>query len=132
MQVRVGVERVRCGEGEAAGDRDTQGGSAEADAGRDPCQDRPRGLRIDTDRIRQTLRVTREHVSRGPLMLSYLDRWEQIVDDNGIDAIRAIVAADDETAREMRNLSPLHVLLTENERMQVLDEFRAWWTTGSP
>lgn len=89
-------------------------------------------LRIDTDRIRQTLRVTRDHVSRDPLMRSYLDRWEQIVSDNDIDAVRAIVAADDETAREMRNLSPLHVLLTEPERMQVLDKLRAWWTTQGP
>ena len=89
-------------------------------------------LRIDTDRIRQTLRVTRDHVSRDPLMRSYLDQWEQIIGDNDIDAVRAIVAADDETAREMRNLSPLHVLLTEPERMQVLDKLRAWWTTQGP
>lgn len=84
-------------------------------------------LRIDTDRIREALKVTREHVS-GRYFTAMLDRWEQIVDDNDIDALRSIVAADDEATREMRNLSPLHVLLTEPERLQVLDELRAWWT----
>lgn len=33
--------------------------------------------------------------------------------------------ADDDTSREMRNLSPLSVLLTDHERDRVLDEFAA-------
>lgn len=84
-------------------------------------------LRIDTDRVRESLRVIRENVSRGPLMVSYLERWERIVDDNDIDAFRAVVARDDETGNDMRNLSPLGVLLTDDERLQVLGQLREQW-----
>lgn len=89
------------------------------------------GLRIDTDRVRESLRVIRKNVSRGPLMLSYLEWWEQMVDDNDIDAYRAVVAREDETGNDMRGLSPLHVLLTESERLQVIDELRRRWPLRS-
>ncbi|NKR90472.1 hypothetical protein GS894_24160 [Rhodococcus hoagii] len=85
------------------------------------------GLRIDTGRVRESLQVIRANVSRGPLMLSYLQWWEQIVESNDIDAFRAVVARDDETGNDMRSLSPLSVLLTESERLQVIDELREQW-----
>ncbi|MCJ0907472.1 hypothetical protein [Rhodococcus sp. ARC_M6] len=50
--------------------------------------------------------------------------WERIVDNNDIGGIRNIVESDDENAREMRNLSPLSILLSEDERLQVLDKLR--------
>ena len=81
-------------------------------------------LSLDTDPVRRSLRTVREHVSRSPYFTTLLDRWEQIVRDNDVEAFRLIVAADDETGNEMRNLSPLGVLLTEDERLQVLDELR--------
>lgn len=84
-------------------------------------------LRIDTDRIRESLRVIRAHVSRGPYLTEMLDRWQRIVDGNDIDAVRALVARDDETGNEMRTLSPLSVLLSAAERLRVLDALREHW-----
>ncbi|NKR53094.1 hypothetical protein GS481_02850 [Rhodococcus hoagii] len=81
-------------------------------------------LSVDTDKVRRSLDTIRRHVSRGPLMTSYLDRWEQIVRDNDIESFRSIVDSDDETGNELRNLSPLSVLLDEDERLQVLDDLR--------
>ena len=82
------------------------------------------GLRIDTDRVRDRLRATRDVVSRAPSLLEMLDRWERIVDGNDIAAARAVAVLDGETGNEMRNLSPLGVLLTEDERLRVLGELR--------
>lgn len=39
-----------------------------------------------------------------------------------------MVARDDETGNDMRNLSPLGVLLTEYERRQFLEAFGAQWS----
>lgn len=85
------------------------------------------GLRIDTDQVRERLRVTRAHVSRAPYLTDMLDRWEEIVEGNDIDAARAVAVLEGETGNEMRNLSPLGVLLSETERLQVLDELREQW-----
>lgn len=82
-------------------------------------------LSLDTDPVRRSLQTVRENVSRSPYFTEMLDRWDQIVRDNDVEALRRIVEADDETGNEMRNLSPLGVLLTEDERLQVLDELRA-------
>lgn len=46
---------------------------------------------------------------------------------NDIEAVRAVVVSDDEHAREMRNLSPLSILLSEDERFQVIDDLREGW-----
>ncbi|GAB2643565.1 hypothetical protein ABI214_12625 [Prescottella soli] len=85
-------------------------------------------LRIDTDRVRESLRVIRANVSRDPLMLSYLAWWGRIVDGNDIEELRAVVARDDETGNDMRNLSPLWVLFTEDERLQFLEKFWSQWS----
>ncbi len=53
----------------------------------------------------------------------YLDRWEKILRDNDIDGIRFIVENDDDTSRDMRNLSPLSALLSDDERHRVIVEF---------
>lgn len=66
----------------------------------------------------------RDHVSRSPYFTELLDRWEQIIRNNDVEGLRRIVESEDETGIEMRNLSPLHVLLTEGERMKVLDDLR--------
>jgi hypothetical protein len=44
--------------------------------------------------------------------------------------ILALVLSDDETGREMRNLSLLSVLLTGGERLQILDAVRDQFTAG--
>ncbi|BCN66516.1 hypothetical protein RE9431_49710 (plasmid) [Prescottella equi] len=85
-------------------------------------------LRIDTDRVRESLQTVRRNVSRDRLMLSYLVWWERIVDGNDIEELRAVVARDDETGNDMRNLSPLYVLFTEDERRQFLEAFWAQWS----
>ncbi|WP_194293864.1 hypothetical protein [Rhodococcus pyridinivorans] len=81
------------------------------------------GISVDTEPVRRNLRTIRRQVGRSPLMDRYLDRWDRIVRDNDIDGIRTIVESDDDTSREMRNLSPLSVLLSDDERQRVLNEF---------
>ncbi len=56
------------------------------------------------------------------------NRWECIADDNDIEAIRAVVISDDEHTRGMRDLSPSSILLSETERLQVLDALRNSWS----
>ncbi|AHD24183.1 hypothetical protein Y013_26155 (plasmid) [Rhodococcus pyridinivorans SB3094] len=80
-------------------------------------------LPVDTDRVRQSLDRIREQV-RGKSMLEHVGRWEQLLRTGDLDMIRRIVLSDDEVGREMRNLSPLTVLLTESERLDVLDTVR--------
>ncbi|WP_259444382.1 hypothetical protein [Rhodococcus sp. DMU2021] len=82
------------------------------------------GLSVDTEPVRRSLQTIRRQVNRSPLMERYLDRWDTIVRTNDIDDIRRIVETDDDTSREMRNLSPLSVLLSDDERRRVLTEFR--------
>ncbi|MCJ0907126.1 hypothetical protein [Rhodococcus sp. ARC_M6] len=77
-------------------------------------------LSIDTDKVRARLQTNREHV-HGKLLRNCLDRWERIIADNHIDTVRKISVSDTETDREMRNMSPLSVLLSESERLRVLD-----------
>ncbi|AYA28068.1 hypothetical protein C6369_025750 [Rhodococcus rhodochrous] len=81
------------------------------------------GLSVDTEPVRRSLQTIRRQVNRSPLMERYLDRWDMIVRTNDIDDIRRIVETDDDASREMRNLSPLSVLLSDDERRRVLTEF---------
>lgn len=81
------------------------------------------GLSIDTEPVRQSLDTIRRHVRVGPLMDQYLSRWDEIIRTDDIDSVRRMAETDDDASREMRNLSPLSVLLTEDERHRVLDEF---------
>ncbi|MFD6857073.1 hypothetical protein ACFWCF_06980 [Rhodococcus sp. NPDC060090] len=81
------------------------------------------GISVDTEPVRRNLETTRRQVGRSPLMDRYLDRWEKTLRDNDIDGIRVIVESDDDTSREMRNLSPLSVLLSDDERHRVIVEF---------
>lgn len=50
------------------------------------------------------------------------------VDGNDIEEMRAVVTRDGETGNDMRNLSPLGVLFTENERQQFLETYWAHWS----
>ncbi|MDV8004555.1 hypothetical protein [Rhodococcus sp. IEGM 1318] len=50
--------------------------------------------------------------------------------NNDIDAVREIEASDTENAREMRNLSPLPVLLSEPERLHVIADLRTCTSTN--
>ena len=77
-------------------------------------------LSINTDRVRARLQTDREHV-HGNMLHTCLNRWERIIADNDIEAVRAISVSDTEADREMRNMSPLSVLLDESERLQVLN-----------
>ncbi|RQM31920.1 hypothetical protein TN91_23450 [Rhodococcus ruber] len=89
------------------------------------------GISIDTEPVRRSLQTIRRQVGRSPLMDRYIDRWDRIVRDNDIDGIRKIVESDDDTSREMRNLSPLSVLLSEDERRRVLTEFGTRFKAGT-
>ncbi|UPK66487.1 hypothetical protein MYP14_25000 (plasmid) [Rhodococcus pyridinivorans] len=80
-------------------------------------------LPVDTDQVRQNLDRIREQV-RGKSLLEHVERWEHLLRTGDLDLIRQVVLSDDEVGREMRNLSPLTVLLTESERLEVLDNLR--------
>jgi hypothetical protein len=77
-------------------------------------------LSINTAEVRARLQTNREHV-HGDTLRKCLERWERIIAGNDIDTVRKISASDTETDREMRNMSPLSVLLSESERLRVLD-----------
>lgn len=80
-------------------------------------------LSLDTDQVHNSLHRLRQHVT-GASLTRCLDQWEHIVSSNDIDTVRKIADSDSETAREMRNLSPLSVLLSEPERLHVIDDLR--------
>nr|WP_254072954.1 hypothetical protein [Rhodococcus rhodochrous] len=80
-------------------------------------------LLVDTDQVRRNLDRIREQV-RGKSLLEHVERWDQLLRSGDLDLIRHVVLSDDEVGREMRNLSPLTVLLTESERLEVLDTVR--------
>ncbi|MCJ0906278.1 hypothetical protein [Rhodococcus sp. ARC_M6] len=84
-------------------------------------------LPVNTARVREKVQNIRRHVT-GKSLYRCLDEWERIVDDNDIEAVRAVVESDDEHDREMRNLSPLSILLNETERLQVLDILQSSWS----
>jgi hypothetical protein len=81
------------------------------------------GLSIDTEPVHRSLETIRHHVGRSPLMDHYLERWDEIIRTQDLEAVRRIVESDDDTSREMRNLSPLSVLLSPDDRSRVLVEF---------
>lgn len=80
-------------------------------------------LAVDTPAVRRSLDTIREQV-RGQFMLDHVELWDRLLHSGDIDIIRRIVLADDERGREMRNLSPLTVLLTESERLATLTAVR--------
>ncbi|WP_301851094.1 hypothetical protein [Rhodococcus pyridinivorans] len=80
------------------------------------------GLQICSEPVRQSLATIRLHVRAGPLMNRYLAEWDEIIRTGDLDSVRRIVTADDDHAREMRNLSPLSVLLDENDRIEIRNE----------
>ncbi|MFL1596223.1 hypothetical protein NQ854_25355 [Rhodococcus ruber] len=82
-----------------------------------------KGLSIDTESVRRSRAAIRRQVGNSPLMDRYLDRWDEIIRTYGLDNLRRIVEAADDTRREMRNLSPLSVLLSTDDCSRVLGEF---------
>lgn len=80
-------------------------------------------LQVNTEQVRKNLDRTREKV-RGPIMTKCLDRWDELLRIGDVDRIRRVILSDDELGLEMRNLSPLTVLLTESERLDVLRTVR--------
>ncbi|MGF0256068.1 hypothetical protein ACQR3V_18985 [Rhodococcus erythropolis] len=63
------------------------------------------------------MQTNRDYI-HGNTLHKCLDQWERIVADKDIGTVRI---SDTETDREMRNMSPLSVLLSESERLRVLD-----------
>ncbi|MBT2268261.1 hypothetical protein [Rhodococcus erythropolis] len=77
-------------------------------------------LSINTDKVRARLQTNREH-AHGDALRKCLEQRERMIAGNDIDTVRNISVSDTETDREMRNMSPLSVLLDECERRRVLD-----------
>lgn len=86
-------------------------------------------LDLDTDQVHHSLHRLRQRVT-GASLTRCLDQWVHIVRNNDIDAVREIEASDTENAREMRNLSPLSVLLSEPERLHVIADLRTCTSTN--
>jgi hypothetical protein len=80
-------------------------------------------LPVDTVEVRRHLDRIREQV-HGRSMTEHVGRWDRLLRAGDIDTIRRVVLSDDEVGQEMRNLSPLTVLLTEPERLDVLATVR--------
>ncbi|WP_420879214.1 hypothetical protein [Rhodococcus sp. (in: high G+C Gram-positive bacteria)] len=84
------------------------------------------GLRIDTAAVRSLVDHDLDYFAGIPTQLAYVQVWARIVDTNDVAAVKTIAERDDETGNEMRNRSPLRVLLTESERLQVIDQLREY------
>lgn len=74
-----------------------------------------------TPRIRSNLDRLRNRV-RGEPHLGNLDRWEKLIDDGDLGKIRRILIGLDNSSIEMREVSPLSGVLSENERLQALGD----------
>jgi len=53
----------------------------------------------------------------------YRDEWAELM-TRGIDALERVVCADDDHARVLRSVSPVSVLITQQERAHLLREAR--------
>ncbi|WP_374112328.1 hypothetical protein [Rhodococcus sp. CH91] len=80
-------------------------------------------LPVDTDQVRRSLDRIREQVC-GKSLLEHVERWDHLLRTGDLDLIRHGALSDDEVGREIRNLSPLTVLMAESERLEVLDDLR--------
>lgn len=74
-----------------------------------------------TPKIRSNLDRLRNRV-RGEPHLGNLDRWEKLIDDGDLGKIRRILIGLDNSSIEMREVSPLSGVLSENERLQALGD----------
>jgi hypothetical protein len=73
--------------------------------------------------IRQRIDRYRSQV-RGPYMQQLLDRWEQLLEQDDQRLFDGMLRLD-ETGDELRNLSPFVGILSEDERLEVLERSRA-------
>ncbi|MGX7730896.1 hypothetical protein ACWPOB_16715 [Rhodococcus sp. 2H158] len=80
-------------------------------------------LRVGTEQIRANLRRIGYQV-QGQTIRECVQQWDELVRGNDVDSIRRVVLGGDEVAAEMRNLSPLTIVLTEQESLQVLEQLR--------
>ncbi|WP_139347714.1 hypothetical protein [Nocardia donostiensis] len=78
-------------------------------------------LRLDGPAVRDRLQVIRREVT-GPSMHRAVNQWEQWIATGDLTAIRQLRDSDGDTVLQLRSLSPLNVLLSERERIEVLDE----------
>ncbi|GAA3664816.1 helix-turn-helix domain-containing protein [Microbacterium marinilacus] len=58
--------------------------------------------------------------------VQYLDEWEQLISD-GVEAVAKVLVDTGERARELRQNSPFAGVLSDRQRTQILDSFRADW-----
>ena len=67
----------------------------------------------------QNLSRNRTSIQGQPHMRN-LDRWGEIVDSRNIDALREVLTSVDRDAVEMREVSPMSGILTNEERLSCL------------
>ncbi|MFW0796429.1 hypothetical protein AAFP30_21640 [Gordonia sp. CPCC 205515] len=81
---------------------------------------RRNGLRVDTPELREHLEWTGTQVAG--LNHEYVEIWRSLLSGNDLDRIDMMVSGDGDIEGEMRNLSPLPMLLSPDERMSVLQD----------
>lgn len=88
----------------------------------------------DPDRV---LKIGRKNIKKfrvlhaGSSMLSWLDKWERIL-DQGAEAVLRVLTSESESARALRQTSPFPGVLSEGERRQVANAFERYWTSRRP
>jgi hypothetical protein len=92
-------------------------------------------LSRDPDRVRA---IARDNITRwrefhaGRLsILAALDRWSEILDDDGVESIVATLTGQSEEAEDLRQNSPFAGVLSQEQREQALASFRSHWKPTS-
>ncbi|GAA5044581.1 hypothetical protein [Nocardia callitridis] len=78
-------------------------------------------VRLDDPAVAESLEGLKREVT-GPSMWNSVELWERWIRTKDRAAIIALQERDDETSIRLRNLSPLNVLLSENDRIEILRE----------
>ncbi|MFG2447553.1 hypothetical protein ACGFQG_32205 [Nocardia fluminea] len=76
---------------------------------------------LDDPAIMDSLEGLKREVT-GPSMWSSVELWERWIRTKDRAAILGLRESDDETSIRLRNLSPLNVLLSEDDRIEILCE----------
>ncbi|MRH93326.1 hypothetical protein GFY24_38935 [Nocardia sp. SYP-A9097] len=78
-------------------------------------------LPLNTPRVLSNLDSIRSQVT-GPSMVKAITTWEQLLRSGDIHKVRRLTGMDTPDSQLLRSLSPLGILLSEQERRQVLSK----------
>lgn len=75
------------------------------------------------ERMQRNLNRVRSN-TQGPVHERNLDRWQRIIDTRSLRDLQRVLVDTSTDGIEMREVSPMSGFLTEEERLDVLDEIR--------